>query len=212
MRSTSTSNALRRAANARFNTTRRAGVRSIVGAAAIACGVSAATVMTPASASTSASTSVTATRRAPTPPTSHGAGCPTGAWSPTAQGRPAGLAPGSAAGVYLWHDSAGWHLRVTHPGDHRVKFTGSIDSSAALAGIERATESHDSVQFTHVNGKVKFTFQNYGRIDGIDFVVGCSNSFKVSAAINGHPIANNKVYIGSGSERPTSVPFRMERS
>lgn len=151
-----------------------------------------------------------AARRPPVPSTS--APCPTGQWSPTAQGRPASLAPGSATGAYLWHDGSGWSLRVTHPGSSRMVFSGTIDSSAALAGIGRALESSDSVQFTHRNGKVTFRFVNYGRIDGIDFTVGCSNAFTLNLKVNGVQAATTQVFVGAGGTNPLSVPFAMERT
>ena len=139
------------------------------------------------------------------------AACATGAWSPTAAGKPASLSPGSAEGVYLWHDSDGWHLRATHPGTSRVAFTGVIYSSGGISGVKRALESND-VAFEASGSRIKFSFKNRGRIDGIDFVVGCSNRFTVSASVNGAPIANNRVFLGSGSVNPTSVPFVLERS
>ena len=139
------------------------------------------------------------------------AACATGAWSPTAAGRPASLSPGSAQGVYLWHDSDGWHLRATHPGTSRVVFTGVIDSSGGISSVKRALESND-VAYEASGSRIKFTFKNRGHIDGIDFVVGCSNRFTVSANVNGSPIANTSAFLGSGSVNPTSVPFALERS
>ena len=45
-------------------------------------------------------------------------------------GRPTQLAPGAAAGLYLWHDRDGWHAFVTHPGHHKVSFTINVTSQA----------------------------------------------------------------------------------
>ncbi len=86
-----------------------------------------------------------------------------------------------------------------------------IDSSGGIGGVKRALESND-VAFEASGSRIKFSFKNRGRIDGIDFVVGCSNRFTVSASVNGAPIANNRVFLGSGSVNPTSVPFVLERS
>lgn len=140
--------------------------------------------------------------------------CPTGTWSSTAQGRPATLAPGSARGLYLWHDSDGWHVRVTHPGNNKVRFTGLIDSvgTGPFDFATVATESNDIVALNPFAGKIKFRMENRGRIDGFDFKVGCVKRFSVSAQIDGAPIANSQVFLGAGSANPTSVPFVMERS
>ena len=140
--------------------------------------------------------------------------CPLGTWSPTAQARPATLAPGSAAGMYMWHDSDGWHVRVTHPGNAKVKFTGLIDSVGTgpfdVAAV--ATESNDLVIVNPAAGRIRFRMENRGRIDGFDFKAGCVKRFSVNAQIDGAPIGNSKVFLGAGSVNPTSVPFVMERS
>jgi hypothetical protein len=139
------------------------------------------------------------------------AACATGAWSPTASGKPVSLSAGSAQGIYLWHDGSGWHLRATHPGTARTVFTGVIDSSGGISGVKRSLESND-VAYEATGSRIKFSFKNRSHIDGIDFVVGCSNRFTVSASVNGAPIANTGVFLGSGSVNPTSVPFALERS
>jgi hypothetical protein len=139
-------------------------------------------------------------------------GCDTGRYSPIVRNRPAGLAPGAAQGAYLWHDENGWHLRVTHPSNDLVTFSGAIDSSNHISEVGRALEGNDEVKLQKQRGRVLFELSNYGRIDGIDFRVGCSNSFTVSLKVNGQPIVNTQVFIGSDKVNPTSVPFRVERS
>src|ERR1700738_2715217 len=47
-----------------------------------------------------------------------------GSWPPFANGVPAGFDAGSPAGVYLWHDDSGWHLRVSHKNDTHQVYTG----------------------------------------------------------------------------------------
>ena len=111
----------------------------------------------------------------------------------------------------MWHDRDGWHLRATHPGTSRVVLSGVIDSSGGISGVKRALESSD-VAYEASGSRSKFSFKNRGRIDGIDFVVGCSERFTVSASVNGSPIANSGVFLGRGSVNPTSVPFVLERS
>ena len=140
--------------------------------------------------------------------------CPTGTWSSTAQGRPANLAPGSAAGMYQWHDGDGWHVRFTHPGTNAVLVTGVIDSvgTGPFDVATVAAESRDLVGINPAKGKIVFRIVNKGRIDGFDFKVGCVRRFTVSAQVNGAPIANANVYLGAGSVNPLSVPYTMERS
>lgn len=51
---------------------------------------------------------------------------------------------------------------------------------------------------------------NRGHIDGIDFVVGCSNRFTVSTSVNGAPIAESNV--SSAAVRSTRPPCRSSSS
>ncbi len=139
-------------------------------------------------------------------------GCQTGRYSPIVRDRPAGLAPGAPQGAYLWHDANGWHLRVTHPGNELVTFSGAIDSSGHISEVERALEGNDEVKLQKQQGRIEFELSNHGRIDGIDFRVGCSNAFTVALKVNGQPITNTQLFIGAGKINPTSVPFRVERS
>jgi hypothetical protein len=139
-------------------------------------------------------------------------GCETGRYSPIVRDRPSGLAPGAAQGAYLWHDENGWHLRVTHPSNELVTFTGVIDSSNHISEVAKALEGKDEVKLQKRRGRVVFDLSNYGGIDGIDFRVGCSNAFTVALKVNGQPIPNTQVFIGASKANPTSVPFRVERS
>jgi hypothetical protein len=145
-------------------------------------------------------------------PASASTSCPNGMWSPTFQGRPASLTPGAAAGVYLWHDGDGWSLRVTHPGSSRMVVTGTIDSSREITAVTRALESNDRVTFNSARAKINFRLENKGRIDGIDFKVGCSERITISARINGAPASTVQFHLGAGGVAPTSVPFVAERT
>ncbi len=138
-------------------------------------------------------------------------GCATGNWAEPTRNRPT-FTKGSPQGAYIWHDENGWHLRVTHPGSDLVTFSGVIDSSSKLSEVGRALESSDEVRFQKNKGRVSFEFKNYGAIDGLDFRVGCSNSFTVGLQVNGQPIPNNQVFIGASGTNPLSVPFRAERT
>ena len=103
---------------------------------------------------------------------------------------------------------------MTHPGSAKVIFRATIDSvgTGPFDITQVALESHDLVTVTPARGKLHFRMVNFGHIDGVDFKVGCVKRFTVQGTIDGAPIANNNVYLGSGSANPTSVPFTMERS
>ena len=55
-----------------------------------------------------------------------------GHWPTTVQGVPTLWHAGARTGDYIWHDSRGWHLRVTHPGTRLAVFTGRIRAGAPM--------------------------------------------------------------------------------
>ena len=140
--------------------------------------------------------------------------CPAGTWSSTAQGRPATLAPGSATGMYLWHDSDGWHLRVTHPGNANVVFRGTIDSvGTGPFDIARvATESADLVAVNPFAGKIHFRMENHGRIDGIDFKVGCAKNVTLTLKASGALLPTTQIHLGAAEANPTVNPVVIART
>jgi hypothetical protein len=101
------------------------------------------------------------------------------------QGRPLGFAPGAAKGVYIWHEKAGWRIRVTHPRTltggkpDLIEVRGRITSTRKFAKV-RSVQLEDKqrgewVSVRNPNRKVmEFRFVNGGFIDGINFTAGCS--------------------------------------
>ena len=145
-----------------------------------------------------------------TEPAAESTGCRYGTWPQHVNGQPAGFQAGTAAGIYLWHTDTGWHVRVTHPGDGKVVFRGTITSPSPIRAVERRTESSDAV-VTVGRHKVGFRFANYGRIDGLDFRVACGAGFSVNGTVNGQPLSPDQVFIGAGANHPPQVPFRIAR-
>lgn len=141
-------------------------------------------------------------------PVAETAGCSFGTWPADAEGQPAGFQAGAAAGVYLWHTDGGWRLRVTHPGTDKVVFRGTITSTARIHGVERRTESRDAVIAPGPH-RVGFRFTNYGRIDGLDFRMGCGAGFGVDVSVNGRRIPADHVFIGADGHHPAQVPLRV---
>ena len=48
--------------------------------------------------------------------------CGEARWPASVQGQPLTLKAGARAGDYLWHNTTGWHIRVTHRATARVVF------------------------------------------------------------------------------------------
>jgi hypothetical protein len=135
--------------------------------------------------------------------------CASGHWPAWVDGRPAGLHAQGTQGVYLWHDSFGWHLRVTHRGTAKQVFEVKVSAPSGLYGVERLTERGDVLVNDGTTLLVRFS--NYGALDGVDFRVRCGPGITVNANINGAQASPTRVFIGRFSAHPTSVPFAIER-
>ena len=149
-------------------------------------------------AATFAATPTTATT-APTCPDTH--------WPASVQGKPTMLHVGGRAGDYLWHDAKGWHIRVTHPGTHKVVFTGRIVSSAPLTVTPFRLEPGDTWALSADQKTLTYKFLNFGRVDGLDFVTACAQRLAVGGAINGHKLAVSHIWIGHRNRHPLENRF-----
>ena len=168
----------------------------------IAGGATAVTVAMPLSAYADGGTSADPSA---TPPS-----C--GALPSYVEGQPADLHVRGAAGDYLWHDSSGWHLRVTHRTTKRMVFRGVIVASGPLTFQRVRDEAHDKVALNSDGTRLVFRFVNHGGIDGVDFADSCATTLKFALAVNGHHLSRNGIYIGSQSARPDHNPFAISRT
>src|SRR3954452_17275218 len=127
------------------------------------------------------------------------------------EGRPAHLHVRGATGDYIWHDGAGWHLRVTHPTRSRMVFRGVITASSPITFQRVRDEQRDKVTVLNGGKTLVFRFVNHGGIDGVDFRDSCASTMKVALALNGHRLGRNHIYIGAHSARPSRDPFVISR-
>jgi hypothetical protein len=140
------------------------------------------------------------------------AGCAENGWQPRVQGRPVAFDGGDRAGDYLWHGTDGFHLRVTHRGDGRDVFAGSIRSDAALAMRPVRLEGRDAVWLSADRRTLGFRFYDYGHIDGVDFVTRCATRLTGSGlTVDGAPLPAGRVYLGRYRVHPAQVPFTIQR-
>jgi hypothetical protein len=80
-----------------------------------------------------------------TVPSAAVAACAKTPWEAKVQGVPAGFGAGSPSGDYLWHDTHGFHLRVTHVAHDQRVSGGQITSSAAMRVEPVRLERSDTV-------------------------------------------------------------------
>jgi hypothetical protein len=132
-------------------------------------------------------------------------------WPASVQGRPHGLDAGDRGGVYVWHDAAGWHVRVTHRNDHLRLYTGTISTTGELRFQRVADERGDRVRVGPDHHTLTFAFTNYGRIDGVDFQTACAPSLAMSFKADGHELPADRVNLGFFDRHPATVPFVVSR-
>jgi len=138
--------------------------------------------------------------------------CDYGQWPADVQGRPVQLQAGSEAGVYLWHDTHGWHAFVTHS-DHSIAvFRITVRSSSTVYGVETHDERGDAVIEHRDDHAVTLRARNFGYLDGMNFRTTCGRGIEVSGTINGQPLLPSQVFIGHDGHHPSTLPLTIKRS
>ena len=138
------------------------------------------------------------------------AACTGGAWPLFVQGKPP-FAAGSAAGDYIWHDTNGWHLRVTHVGSGLVGFSGTIRANKPLHVKGYALETGDTFTVSADGLSVNYRFRNYGHLDGLDFTTECATRLGFSGRMNGALLPVRRIWIGHYGRHPLQNPFVVYR-
>jgi hypothetical protein len=134
-------------------------------------------------------------------------------WPEWANGRPAGIDPKTAAGTFMWHDKAGWNIRVTHVHDARRTFAGRLTTAGRFFAVRAVRlEGHDAVKVSADHHTLTFRFGNYGAVDGLNFRVACAPSIGFGFASDGTMMPASKVTIGHSAVNPATNPFEISRS
>ena len=119
--------------------------------------------------------------------------------------------PGAVSGAGVWHDGAGWHLRVTHPGTAAVTFTGTIRSGQPISAKGFQLEPGDTWKLSNGGRTLTFAFTNHGGLDGLDFTDKCAIVTSFNLQRGGHELSPVQVYLGARGGHPTSNPFTIQR-
>lgn len=137
--------------------------------------------------------------------------CADGHWPAAVQGRPVQFRAGARAGDYIWHDAAGWHVRVTHPGSARVVFTGRIVASAPMAFKPVSLEKGDTVTLSADRKTLTYRFVDFGRVDGLDFTTACARRVSFAGRLDGWLLPTSRVWLGAAGRHPLQDPFAVIR-
>jgi hypothetical protein len=180
-------------------TTRR---RALAGASAVALAGSLAVA---------APTSAQAAATAPSTVAPSATACPTGTLPPVVQGAPASFRAGRPAGYWIWHDSRGWHLRVTHPTRTRLVFTGVVTATSPMTTVRVRDEAHDRIVRSADRRTTTFRFTNYGGVDGLDLAAGCATTVTFRLYAAGHLVSPSRIHLGAKAAPATANPVRITR-
>jgi hypothetical protein len=135
------------------------------------------------------------------------------AWPAYTQGVPANIDPLTAAGVYMWHDTNGWHLRVTHKSDSLRTFSGQLITGGGSFSDVTAVklETGDAYAVSQNQRTISFLFLNYGHIDGLNFHTHCVPSIAFAFQSDGVVVPPAKITIGHAGVHPKTDPFTLAR-
>ena len=148
----------------------------------------------------------TAPRTLADPP---GPGCDD-VWSARVQGAPP-YAAGDRGGFYLWHDN-GFHLRVTHRGDDRGVYAGTVVSPTPMHVVPVDLESNDNLALSPDGHTMTFVFNNYGHTDGADFTTDCAQQLLVGPlTADSAPVSPDRIYLGASEIHPENNPMTIHR-
>jgi hypothetical protein len=136
-----------------------------------------------------------------------------GRWPTYVNGRPAGIDPHTTGATYLWHDSNGWHVRVTHKTNNRRSFSGQITTGGKLVGVKPVhLEKNDKFVVSPDKHSVSFFFKNRGYIDGLNFYTQCAPSLSFGFQSDGKTSPSSRIVIGKDATHPPSNPFVISRA
>ena len=133
-------------------------------------------------------------------------------WPSWVQGEPHDIDPYTTSAIYMWHDSNGWNIRVTHHTTNLKTFSGQLSTAGKFTDVRPVKlERNDQFQVSPDGHNITFLFNNYGGIDGLDFYTHCAPSINFAYQSDGKTSPPNNIVIGQHSSRPNNDPFTITR-
>jgi len=138
-------------------------------------------------------------------------GCATGRLPAVVTGAPASFRARLSRGYWIWHDTTGWHLRVTHATSARTVFTGVITATNPMTTVRVRDERRDTVVRSADRRTTTFRLTNYGGVDGLDVTAGCSSTVTFRLLADGHLVTPSRIHLGAKAAAATTNPLRVTR-
>lgn len=127
------------------------------------------------------------------------------------KGRP-DFEAGEAIGYFIWQDDNGWHARWTTKGEKSRTFSGSITCDGDFTQFEAVKKDRRDMIKKDSDSRLRFDTKTQGGIDGLDFRLSPSTRrVTFDLKIDGAAAEASQVRLGAKKERPSSVPFTIDR-
>lgn len=125
------------------------------------------------------------------------------------EGQPSTLREGAMASYWIWHDSDGYHLRITTAHDRRV-FSGRIEFSAR-SGWAKAYQLGPDDEVKLTNQGIAFRLPTQRNLKGFDFRMDYPGQATLSLELDedkGQKVAQH-VLLGQNNVHPNTNPFTI---
>jgi hypothetical protein len=146
--------------------------------------------------------------------------CPGSEWPTTAENTPALLGSGPA-GYYVWHDRAGWHLRLK--GQTGTVYSGRVVADAQLRVVH--VDPAIASSLTAQKDRFSFRITGSGSVRAIDFRASCAGrlafAFGTQTGASQAPTSGRPAHLGGGPAatsvflgargRAPAVAFALDR-
>jgi hypothetical protein len=116
-------------------------------------------------------------------------------------------------GVKLWHDDAGWHVRVKHAHLRDRTFSAVIGTGGQIGDVKAiGLERGDWVKTSADKHQLVFKFHNHGFTDGVDFTTTCAPRVGFGFTSDGRKVPTRFISIGADGKHPRNNPFRISHT
>ena len=136
--------------------------------------------------------------------------CPSGVWSSSSVGVPAGAHAGMN-GIAVFrraHNDNFSVVMIANAPSHPVLYTGLIQSDGPLSFRSIRTERGDVIRKIASN-KIVFAMTNAGHLDGLTVSAPCSSMVRMTFDRGLHRVATANIVVGSTSAHPATNPFTL---
>ena len=140
------------------------------------------------------------------------AACGDSGWPAVAEGQPAAPVSSRLAGVFVWHDGSGWHVRTRGSAGEKLPFRGLVVASsrrAAPAALVRLTSTigdTSSGETRLASDAISFSFTSGDSADGFDFMASCADSLAFTLSAPRVAPASAPGAVGSKGVRRSPLP------